>query len=190
MTPFQMPLIGWFMWIGHLCIVAAGIRLVSAMKSALPPAFSSWTEPSVQMIVPPSICLFAIGLSLAWWSRNWAWAHRAARHWSRGVATIIKSERKYEGGTLFYYPSGLNIQFEFEADGRKFISDRVRFGMVVWVEQKAVLDFYHIGRNVGMFYDPDDPERNCLQTTGTPPDLLLVPHLAAFIAGIPIGLIT
>ena len=183
-----MPLIGWFMWTGHLCIVLAGISLVSTVKSALGLDGSSWSEPPLTLIVYSSFCLLAVSVGFAWSARNCAWACHATRYWSHCAATIIKSERKIELLT-FLPPVSVTIEFEFEANGWSYTSNRVHFCMAFWVQLTEILDRYPVGTKVCVFYDPSDPNRNCLEKTTNLAEIIFLIHFAAFVAGIPIGLI-
>jgi hypothetical protein len=148
----------WSMWVGQLSILAAGVGFVSFAKTKL-----DWdVEPSLPRLVHASLCLVGIGFLLACYEWGWSWSHQAARLWSRGVATIVRSERHF---------ASFDIEFSFDVDGNAYNSIRVRFGLIPWVEQKAVVELYPVGRQVCVYFDPNVPVRSCLQTTGHPLEL-------------------
>ncbi len=117
------------------------------------------------------VALLAGATALVGWFvwRDWK-AARASRAWPTASGTILsgelttQAERDSEEGTTVHYVP--RVRYVYEVDGRRYESDRIRFGNIKESEKKAraILDRYAPDSAVQVYYDPADPNRATLET--------------------------
>lgn len=95
--------------------------------------------------------IFLTAHQFGWWMASWKW---------RAVdGTIVSSKvlPSDEG------PGCPEIIYEFEVAGQKYKSQNVRFGGYDHGDGPFLVDFCYPGRLVRIYYDPNCPDRCCLQ---------------------------
>ena len=98
--------------------------------------------------------------------------YRRAQSWTQTTGTIVRSEmavthHRFQGEaeTVKNAPA---VEYEFTAGGRKYRGSRIGIGDDSGGENSAAtLARYPNGKQVTVFYDPDDP-RNCVLERGGP----------------------
>ncbi len=78
------------------------------------------------------------------------------------ISSTIETKHT-SGDSTRYYPV---VEFEYSVDGTSFQGDRVYFGMQPTIHRSTAEDIsrrYSVGRNVPVFYDPEDAQNSVLE---------------------------
>ena len=94
---------------------------------------------------------------------------RASRGWPVATGTVLsgdiqKTERDSDYGTSVSYVP--RLRYAYEVGGRRYESDRIRFGKIEEDEAGAreILERYAVGSPVQVRYDPKNPSQATLET--------------------------
>jgi len=120
-----------------------------------------------------------VGAGVAFWGLRGLWRGLQSMRWPR-IQGVVKR-------VSINMDNIVDVSYEYTVDGRRFLSDRVRFGgprdFASARGATAYADRYQIGGKILVRYDPQSPDQSVLE-----PGLAFGP-LVACIVGVPMLLV-
>ncbi len=120
----------------------------------------------VWMKVVGLLTFMAVGAGIVWFGKDMRSQSRMAQTWPETRGTIIRSQ------WWNFEREEADIAYHFDVDGQTFVSDQVFIGTLEngrivlqsgrKVYQYQLLDRFPVGKQVTVFYDPDEPENAVL----------------------------
>jgi hypothetical protein len=141
------------------------IFVVVQLADWFPGFFPNSTTFYVALIFLPIVVMLALMIG------NKMWELKKARSWSQTTGRIVKSKietqrHRFQGEaeTIKNVPA---VEYEFKAGGRTVYGSRIAIGDDSGgANTEATLARYPVGREVTVYYDPDDPTQCVLERGG------------------------